>query len=805
MLTDANREEALVAHAPGREAPAVSSQVASVNGGSPTSSPRPRAGSADVGQIVDEGGTRTGHRPRLRRMAGLDGVRAMAVLAVIAFHTGFSWMPGGYYGVDAFFVLSGFLITTLLVTEWQGSGTIRLGRFWSNRARRLLPALFLLVAAIGVVLAVAPKVLATPHIISDALSTVFYASNWFSIHGGVSYFSTAAQPSPLLHTWSLAIEEQFYLVWPLVVLAVLRWAPARPRRPRPESAHRHLRTVRVLDGTHLVLLPSGPAAVDATWTRQRRLQILFGLAVAGALASALWMGHLAPSGYTTRAYYGTDTRAQALLVGAAIAIGVELWQGAAESKWFVGLARVLGLLGMAGAGILWSTMTQTSAYAFSGGFLLMSLAAGGVVLCAAVTARAPSVWLMEVWPLPQLGRISYGIYLWYWPVLLVMSPSRVHWSQYPLFFARVAVTVLIAALSAKLVEIPIRRGALTQWRSWVAAPAAAAVALSAILISTMFPATAATVSTKPPASLTPSTSTPTTGVALPGQPTNGAAPALSPGVPAGSTPPVAAGAAGAGKPIKVLLVGDSLAGSLGVGLATYDSNDNVQIVNEGIPGCSLSMAQEIKVLWYTLPPDRPCGSGNTLLDTWQHWIDEYNPDVVVYLARGETFDQEVDGSWQNLGEAGFDHYVENRYKDAIGVLGSKGAAVVLMTTPYYSSGVQPSGQPWPEDAPSRAQLDNTIIHQVATTQTKVTGHTVYVFDLGAMLSPSNQFASTVDGIPVRCSDGVHFTPSAGVFVGLQLLPDLAVLGEQHRAASPSGTWPGRLPASTPQWYTSLPC
>ena len=129
----------------------------------------------------------------------------MAVLALIGFHTGIAWVPGGFYGVDAFFVLSGYLITTLLVTEWERSGTIVLHRFWAGRARRLLPALFLLVAAIGLCLAVTPRLLATPHIISDALSTMFYASNWFSIHGGVSYFSTVVSDSPTRDLNLLAI------------------------------------------------------------------------------------------------------------------------------------------------------------------------------------------------------------------------------------------------------------------------------------------------------------------------------------------------------------------------------------------------------------------------------------------------------------------------------------------------------------------------------------------------------------------------------------------------------------------------
>ena len=171
-----------------------------------------------------------GARPTLGHIRGLDGIRALSVLSIIAFHTGLNSVPGGFYGVDSFFVLSGFLITSLLVREWSGTGTIKLRRFWAGRARRLLPALFLLVAVIGIVLGVVPTVLATPHVLGDALSTIFYVSNWYSIHGGVTYFALSAQPSPLLHTWSLAIEEQFYLVWPLVVLAVLKLGMSRQSR-----------------------------------------------------------------------------------------------------------------------------------------------------------------------------------------------------------------------------------------------------------------------------------------------------------------------------------------------------------------------------------------------------------------------------------------------------------------------------------------------------------------------------------------------------------------------------------------------
>ena len=236
---------------------------------------------------------------------------------------------------------------------------------------------------------------------------------------------------------------------------------------------------------------------------------------------------------------------------------------------------------------------------------------------------------------------------------------------------------------------------------------------------------------------------------------------------------------------------------------------NVQIANEGTPGCSLSMQTQIKVLFYTVAPDAPCAVGqnpDSLFDTWRKWVDAYNPDVVVYLARGETFDQEVGGRWENIGQPGFDSYLVNRYRQAVSVLGSKGASVVLATTPYYDSGTSPAGTPWPEDAPARVTDDNATMRQVATTTPAGTdGSRVYVYDLNAAVSPDHAFSPTVGQINVRCTDGVHFTRSGGIYVGQRLAPALAALGQAHATGSPGGGWPGPLPPSTPSWFSNLPC
>jgi hypothetical protein len=263
----------------------------------------------------------------------------------------------------------------------------------------------------------------------------------------------------------------------------------------------------------------------------------------------------------------------------------------------------------------------------------------------------------------------------------------------------------------------------------------------------------------------------------------------------------------------VLIVGDSIAGTLGVGLADLAnrSHYNVQFANEGDPGCSVSMQAQIKALWYTLPPGKPCSSSNpdSLFTAWRKWVDAYNPDVVVYVARGETFDQEIGGKWQNLGQSAFDDYVTSRYREGVSVLGARGATVVLTTTPFYDSGASPSGGPWPEDAPNRVQIDNSTIRQVASTSTTGTGTAtagkVYVFDLNQVVDPSGKYSPTIGPYNIRCNDGVHFSQSGGEYVGLRLLPDLLALGQAHADSSPGGAWPGTMPASTPPWFPSLPC
>ncbi|HRF50992.1 MAG TPA: acyltransferase, partial [Anaerolineales bacterium] len=233
------------------------------------------------------------HALRLPHLPALDGIRALAVVAVFLYHTRFPWAAGGFLGVESFFVISGFLITSLLVREWLGAGRIDLGAFWLRRARRLLPAMWAVLLAAPILVALlAPSAL--PRLAEDTLAALAYATNWAYIVREIPYFEQYAQPPVLQHLWSLAVEEQFYLVWPLVMVVALR-------------------------GLKI-----------ATLRDARRLVLGFALA---ALASTLWMAALQdPAGDASRVYFGTDTRAAGFLVGAALAAAWQPAPGTARAE-----------------------------------------------------------------------------------------------------------------------------------------------------------------------------------------------------------------------------------------------------------------------------------------------------------------------------------------------------------------------------------------------------------------------------------------------------------------------------------------
>jgi peptidoglycan/LPS O-acetylase OafA/YrhL len=351
-----------------------------------------------------------------RYMPGLDGLRAVAVLAVIAYHLQLGWAQGGLLGVGVFFTLSGYLITDLLLGQRDAFGHLRLGEFWIRRARRLLPALFLMLAVVVAWVTLLDRS-QLPSLRGDVVAAAVYLSNWWNIIRHASYFARFGPPPPLDHLWSLAVEEQFYILWPWLLWLGLRYVRGRYR--------------------------------------------LASLTLAGAALSATAMALLyQPGADPTRIYEGTDTRAFGLLVGAALAmvwpsrrLGADL---ALRRRLLLDGAGVTGLVVI--ALLIWQT-DQYSEFLYRGGIVLLSVATVSVV--AALAHPASRLGPALGWaPLRWLGVRSYGIYLWHWPIIVLTTPPLQRGIDLSLAVLQVGATIAVAALSWRFVEEPIRRGAL---------------------------------------------------------------------------------------------------------------------------------------------------------------------------------------------------------------------------------------------------------------------------------------------------------------------------------------------------------
>jgi peptidoglycan/LPS O-acetylase OafA/YrhL len=717
----------------------------------------------------------------------LDGLRALSVLGVMLYHGGS--LTGGYLTIDVFFVLSGFLITSLLLGEWVKRMTIRLGQFWARRARRLLPAL--LVMLVGV--ALYAKLFATPgefaNLRLDSLSTLFYVANWHFIVGSSNYFVQTAQTSPLAHMWSLSIEEQFYIVWPPVVLVMLHLG----RRLRPS----------------------------------RRLWPVMATAVAGAVASAMEMRllflHHAP---IMRIYEGTDTRSQDILVGAALAIGMAMWAerrrapdavhahdrkasrarlvhpaaGNLETStstrrrdlhrrrglgiqpieaWELTsrpvrlVLQVLGWAALATGLAMWARLTGESNLLFEGGYLLYALGVALVIFCAVTAQRASLARALGNPVFRYVGKISYGTYLWHFPLFALLNGARVHLVGNPLLVVRIAVTLVVATGSFYLVEEPIRRGrmrSLAEWKTWLLTTGAFIGVVVVTVVATL------------------------------------PAPAEAAGR------PHVVGAEYTGPPVKVAIFGDSVAWRLGFAVLASQPQDDydVDIDNGAIVGCGVLRSTAYRGHGVAYGMTAACNSSAPVADQWPAlWkgdLNQFHPNVVVVLAgRWEVSDRFIDGQWMHIGDPAFDAALRQSLEQAVQVATSQGALMVLMTSPCFNSGEQDNGQPWPEDSATRLAEYNAMVRQVAAEHPA----TVQVDDFGALLCPGGVFTTSFNGIQVRDGDGVHIVPTAaaGQWLDARILPLVIRVGRLQMAGqtllSPSTTTTTAPPSGTSSPSTAL--
>ncbi len=351
---------------------------------------------------------------RLTHQPGLDGLRGLAVLAILCFHGNFNWMVGGWLGVSLFFTLSGFLITSLMLTEWATTGSVSLLRFWSRRFRRLLPVAWVTLAMVLAVVWWIGTAAQAASTRGDVLASLAQVANWRFLIAGQSYAALFRSPSPVLHFWSLAIEEQFYLLFPLLVAGLLA----------------------VTRGSRRLLVGVIGIGIVLSWSEP----MVFGLSL-------------------DRTYFGTDTRAGELLVGALLAVVVARprVRRALAHRWsWRTVSTTASVLAFVAMMVLWARTEQSSGFVTSGGLAVH----GGLavlVIIGVLVPTGPLQWILSVSPLRWLGRVSYGVYLFHWPLLVFLTEQRTGLARLPRFGLVVAISLLAAELSARVLEGPIRR------------------------------------------------------------------------------------------------------------------------------------------------------------------------------------------------------------------------------------------------------------------------------------------------------------------------------------------------------------
>jgi peptidoglycan/LPS O-acetylase OafA/YrhL len=645
------------------------------------------------------------HR-RLAYLPGLDGVRAFAVVAVMMYHGGLLVTTGGFMGVDTFFVLSGFLITSLLVCERDRDGRISLRRFWSRRFRRLLPAAWLTLALIVVVMLFTGTGLQNKTARWDIIASLAQVANWRFLFSGSSYAALFRTPSPVLHFWSLSLEEQFYLVFPAATVLL----------------------VGLRRGRKLVLPVVIAAGMIASWAAP----ILFHL------------GH-------DRTYYGTDTRAGELLVGALLALLIAnpdvratlthswLWRTTAAA---VGSGALVVMV------VLWFTVQETSSFVTNGGLALHGLIAVTVIV-AAILPTGPVRWLCSLAPLRWLGRISYGVYLVHWPLLVFLTEQRTHLGHLPRFLLVIALSLLLAQLSATYVERPIRDGRPI-WGGLRIRPARIApvavvlvvvgcLALPTASASTQFDADTAAaqlhaLQSKNRAGTTASTTTPKA---------NAVAPAPNWDI-----------------------FGDSVALSLALVFGDWEKQTASMhgIGGDAQVGCGIVRGGYRK--FTGIQAIRPeCDAWPV---TWPEEIKRTNPQIaVVTSCQWETVDRKLagDSAWRSLGDPVYDARVKADLLQATDVLSSQGALVIWLSCSQFGDADDAQDNPdiLRSHQPARVDRLNAIIRDVVASRPD----TARLVDLGAWMAPHVQDTS------IR-SDGEHYdlTPQDDVvraFLGPAIL------------------------------------
>jgi peptidoglycan/LPS O-acetylase OafA/YrhL len=624
-------------------------------------------------------------------VAALDGLRAIAVAAVVVYHFAPSVLPAGFLGVDVFFVVSGFLIARLVTREIERSSTVSLANFWARRARRLLPALATVTVVVLVAAAISFSNAELHDVRAQALGTLFYCANWVMIFGKSNYFATLGRPSPFLHMWTLAVEEQFYLVLPLVLFAARRAVVRHP--------------VRV-----------------AT------------IALVGAVASTVWMGVLvSPTGDPSRGYLGSDSHAMGLLVG--VALGVLAGVGApweAFSAWVRSNAnarRGAPLLAAASLVAILVTMRATrdrTLALYRGGFLVFAVLCAVVIAVVVTMPDAPIARLLRAPWLVSIGLRSYSLYLWHWPVRVFITPSA-GLDGFGLFAVRLAISIVLAEASFRLVERPFRVGKVAR-RSGSRPAIAYFTALT--LVAAVLVTTVAAPKPLPPTSLSQ---------------------LKDPGVKIAPTT------------LRFDVFGDSTGLVFGLGGAAKARELDLSVGGDAELGCSIVQTDHVTDGRVLKNPAYCVG--------WQtRWQASMRKDPTARLAvmagAWEALDQKVGPDVVRFGTGAWTDLITSTLRLALGVLTADGRTVYLFDVPCYGAG--DANDPIPERSdPRRIAALNEIFSNVARLTPKVR-----IVDWRTLVCPGGHRAEDVGGVHLWLADDQHLSYPGAVVVWKWWLPQL---------------------------------
>ena len=461
---------------------------------------------------------------------GLDGLRGVAVILVIIFHSGLNWLPGGFLGVSVFFTLSGFLITSLLINERENSGRINLKAFWGRRLRRLAPASLVVIAGVVGLASWLSTSIEASRIKGDAISATLYFSNWRFIYSGHSYGELFATPSPLQHLWSLSIEEQLYVVVPVLI-----------------------------------------AGLFAMGLRRRAIGYVFLVAVAGSTIATMFTNS------HELIYYGTHTRAAELLLGSALAclFGQRIEKLAVNKAKSLSTLYIVPIVGVV---VLSRFSSVDSPWVYSGA--LTAFAGLSVICLIAAIQAGPVRSILSSSPLVRVGKVSYGLYLIHWPVIVWLNSERVDLQPTALFVLQVIVTVILTLVSYWLIEQPIRRRKVLLSVRWAASSFVASVVGVLILASAILASASSQVNTAPDVLVTIA---PTSSVV---DPVN----ASSTTIVGSSAKPARVDRTG---PLSVLVIGDSTAENIATALAQA-SDGSLGVISGGVLGCPLLKVAQVR-------------------------------------------------------------------------------------------------------------------------------------------------------------------------------------------------------------------